>query len=915
MRNTGSSRPLRDSPLSTDAATSDARGAPPFKSVDEAKKEAQKSIMRLFPYGVKYETYINEGFDEDVIKSLFTELGLTSSSAKSDQGPAKQAGEAQSATPQTEMPSQAANGKATEKSEERKDRIARLLAAKASKLTPPATQQPPKAPEKPAKEKTKSAKEQLLQQKIEALQKARDAKAVQGAAPAAAQAIPPPDAPTGPRSMQTITQPAAVTGKGRPVLPQEGQGISPPAQKGITPVQPLSVSELPSSSAATSVYGRKRPVATDFNDYYSADGSLKRQFGQSRPDSSLVIDVSDGSDDNDVEMDMDSPGLVDGQSSTAQRTYSPSRKGLSFRDHPPLSDISQRNYASPSSSVPTPPNGVSNGATRLKDEEYNQKMKEIEEMKRKIAEAEAKKATKTSTPAQTPRGTHGSPEGDPPRPALRQAVSTSDGDKDEEASSQLLAEAASAQTLMPLVPTPEGETKQERRARIVSLQLPKVENSLQEKTAKLRLMQDRVARLQAEIDDITAQRKQLADEFEALGSDTNQNGSSRAPSPAQPATAHSSDPGEPDTMRGAPRSDASPPPETQSSTGQGLADDNVEDENGDDENGEDENGDDENGEDENGDDENGEDENGDDGDDEDEDGEDEPMALDDEESSTRSVDGMGVDDLSRDDGDDDQSEDASDTNNDGPTEALTGEAAGTGDILPTDSAEQENEDAAAVDAVVDMAEERLSEPRLSEPRLSESRPSEPTEAADLAEADHLSLESGPPSPAQAESLSSNDAGAGPEAETRLPAQISDVAAGGAVSEEQAGQQGEEVLPAASPYGLAGAVSQPSQAANAPPRPGSSFTPYESPLRYFRSYRFHPQFDEVVAGGQRSLTFSNKIDDEIVVCPHNLEGEECPDGDECEFQHFESMAARGASPSPAPHGCAAREGHVGPPSSG
>ena len=46
--------------------------------MDEAKKEAQKAILRLWPMGVKYQHYIDEGLDESVVKPLFEALRLES---------------------------------------------------------------------------------------------------------------------------------------------------------------------------------------------------------------------------------------------------------------------------------------------------------------------------------------------------------------------------------------------------------------------------------------------------------------------------------------------------------------------------------------------------------------------------------------------------------------------------------------------------------------------------------------------------------------------------------------------------------------------------------------------------------------------------------------------------------------------
>lgn len=73
---------------------------------------------------------------------------------------------------------------------------------------------------------------------------------------------------------------------------------------------------------------------------------------------------------------------------------------------------------------------------------------------------------------------------------------------------------------------------------------------------------------------------------------------------------------------------------------------------------------------------------------------------------------------------------------------------------------------------------------------------------------------------------------------------------------------------------------------------TSFVPYESPLRYFRAYRFHPRYSDDVASGLKSLTYSSRIDPKKEMCPDELDGTECPRGDACQFQHFRSIVAPG-----------------------
>ena len=70
-----------------------------------------------------------------------------------------------------------------------------------------------------------------------------------------------------------------------------------------------------------------------------------------------------------------------------------------------------------------------------------------------------------------------------------------------------------------------------------------------------------------------------------------------------------------------------------------------------------------------------------------------------------------------------------------------------------------------------------------------------------------------------------------------------------------------------------------------------FTPYESPLRMFKSYRYHPSFAEDVAGGFLSLTFSHQIDPLKPICQYEAAGGSCNDP-ECSDQHFRDIGITG-----------------------
>lgn len=82
-----------------------------------------------------------------------------------------------------------------------------------------------------------------------------------------------------------------------------------------------------------------------------------------------------------------------------------------------------------------------------------------------------------------------------------------------------------------------------------------------------------------------------------------------------------------------------------------------------------------------------------------------------------------------------------------------------------------------------------------------------------------------------------------------------------------------------------------------PNSSSFFTPYESPLRVFHAFRFHPEYKQQITGGLKSITYTNKIDAKKELCRYELMGGICNDNT-CDFQHFREMGLPGASVVPA-----------------
>ncbi|CAG8418044.1 unnamed protein product [Penicillium salamii] len=67
-----------------------------------------------------------------------------------------------------------------------------------------------------------------------------------------------------------------------------------------------------------------------------------------------------------------------------------------------------------------------------------------------------------------------------------------------------------------------------------------------------------------------------------------------------------------------------------------------------------------------------------------------------------------------------------------------------------------------------------------------------------------------------------------------------------------------------------------------------FTPYTSPLRSFKAYRYHPNYAEDIPSGYRSLTYSHNIDSMKSLCPYEVAGGVCNDRS-CGSQHLRDIS--------------------------
>jgi hypothetical protein len=294
-------------------------------------------------------------------------------------------------------------------------------------------------------------------------------------------------------------------------------------------------SEHPTPNATETVNQRKRPVASDF-DGAPAGISYKRPFGQSRNDQPLVIDVSDEDSENDdiQEMDIDDHHGNSSINQAQNGRDTPSAK--SIRDLPPLSDFPPRkHFPTPSSAVSTPPALQAASKSSLsKPEDLLRKEMEIQEMKRKIAEAERRKRAKQNlSGSQTPLSNNS---GSSP---AKGGITSSATDKIEVSSIQIerlivdasrqvdqdqrkLAEAhAVEQEKADELKQSEVEQKRLRRAKIAS-DLPLVDAEVEKGQKKLAELQAEIARIEAAVQQGLDEKRRLAEELEKLSQEADE---------------------------------------------------------------------------------------------------------------------------------------------------------------------------------------------------------------------------------------------------------------------------------------------------------------------------------------------------------------------------------------------------------
>lgn len=537
--------PLPESSHSLSQTTDMSFQPPTLSALAKAKKDAENALKDLWSLDIRDEQLVAEGFDSSFIKSLVADLGLngpkssgpppehkTEPSKEAPAAPSSSEALAERQPPAISKTVEPAAGKSSEKApaasaetakpdagtastepvpEGRAVRIARRLAEKTQKLA--AERAAREAAEKAAREEAaakeaaeaaraaavKAEKERRLQQKLAALQrslKARELERQEAAKPVTPQ---PAAAPT--TTPAVSNQPLTTTKPQQMSVPTNStdsvaSSTQPTRAAASIPGLFLSSNSKPGGTALQApapATQRKRPVAADFDDFVESVVPPKRPFGHDRNNTSLVIDVSDGSD-SDVEMETESHEDVPAK---APQEPTPSlRRNLSFRDHPPLTDTNsfRKKYSTPpvSSAAHTPVNHVARKLPNLDQE--------IADLKKKIAEKEARRkngalARATSNVADEEKA---------PTDATRSS------------SSQLASQLPSTS------PEPSTVTKRPAlppRNRVTSERLMQVRSGLEEKTARLKALRDEIARLESEVEADRRQHDSLVRELEEAGGD------------------------------------------------------------------------------------------------------------------------------------------------------------------------------------------------------------------------------------------------------------------------------------------------------------------------------------------------------------------------------------------------------------
>lgn len=540
----------------------------------ELRKKAEGAILNLLPHDIRFEKYIEEGIAEDVIGPLFDDIRVprTSSKHANDASLPPSAIEAQRATAtafstsnqtgKENEPFSVFNGSSAAQAQKVDQSIKKSLTAplteKPHNLSSNGVSiSPPTTTINPATAAAAIEKEQTLKKKMEALRKSREERAQKAAAknnpksltvPAPAPVVSESEKPKPNPAMSSSNSPS--TTPLPPANSQQPQNRSafpqpqPPTQNVATQQTPAipglflasaAASPVPSTTNST-IYNnqfnqRKRPVAADFVTPAPVT-PFKRPFGHSRSDTPLVIDVSEDegdSDDGDIAMDLDSQADQDSPVQSARKLSD--QRNTAINNLPMLTNFPARKLFTPpvaSSAATTPP--VSRKSTLGRPEDLQAKEMQIEELRRKIAEAEAAKAQKKAQ--QSASGTH-TPQ--PVNYSSENAVLTNESmankvetsiqiqnmidiadEKVNHDQKRLLEAQAVEEEKVTELKKQEAESKRLRREKIAT-DLPRIDAEVLEKQQRLEKLKVQMAEMEAEVQKNLREKQRMAEEMERLG--------------------------------------------------------------------------------------------------------------------------------------------------------------------------------------------------------------------------------------------------------------------------------------------------------------------------------------------------------------------------------------------------------------
>ncbi|KAM0250043.1 hypothetical protein ACHAQJ_008774 [Trichoderma viride] len=866
-------------PLATSQSSSKANGASRtvsssshVKSLGAARKQARDAIRRLWPLNVRYQNYVNEGIDETLLGSLFEELGFemgtpgnptaTQSNheieATSETGTRDEQMRTDGNQQQNDPEALLESAPTKDRSEERKDRIARLLAAKNSKPSTAAvtasstpTPTPATAPASTLSSHTSNAKQQgstkiqsekskLLYQKMEALRKARELEA-RGQKRSRPDELPRQshrvkdnaEVSTATASFDTTAN--SVHSTSREYTPNETP--SPNRQQQPPPIPGLFLSSTPQPPHSLQILNVERPASASLVD--SNPRPFKRPFGHVRRPRPLLIDVSD--DEDDTEMDIDSPEQRAVLLATREAMPPLLKTSISIRSAPSFTDsaVAAQQYSSP---MATPP-GVGSDSSSTRDN-LDSMTKKIEAMKRRIAEAEARKKAKQSRPDSPALPSFND---EAPGSSFEAVIPSQDTIVAVSSSSTEAQELSRSTPPMsdpsPRAPhrlseaSPQSGNERRSRSRAASERLPLIEARRREQQLKLQLLKAQMANIQQEIEQSIEEEEKLKVDVD-VNSDSEQTHEQQAPSPSKIRSLWSPLTDAMDIASISPQSDnairqskeATPLQLEESQKEQQL----------------------------------------------------DILVAEHAEQAEHNLIHFGLIASP-------VADTATEAVDDANKEAMQDAMSTQDDVNATAAAVVEEAQDAIISGAADSSSQASEEGsdgyeppdvELSSPSRKSSRASSPFSPAPagfdpMPETDTISLQDNTTDFIAAQQIST-------------------------VQQDIASESGREVdvaLPfdGRSLYLIGNQVDQVSEAPAAQIAPVSdalqtTFVPYESPLRYFHAYRFHPEYSQSISGGLRSLTYSNKIDVKQEVCPDELANQSCPKGNECEYQHFENMQA-------------------------